>query len=504
MSIFRSTSLSRSRNRVLASVAVLALATAGALGEGALSAPQVVKAADVSTPATQQQQEQDRFIPSFAPLIARVKPAVVSVKVKIMHQADADSADSAFGNLPPEIQQFLKRFGEQNGAPANPNSIIIGEGSGFFISSDGYIVTNYHVVQDSKSVTITMDNGKVLDAKVVGTDPKTDLALLKVQQPGDYPYVTLDKATPKIGDWVVCIGNPYGLGGTVTAGIVSAKGRNIGDGPYDRFLQIDAPINKGNSGGPAFDEEGQVVGVNTAIYSPSGGSVGIGFAIPATTVERVVTALEHGGVVQRGYLGVEIQPVGPDMAEALGLKKAEGAIVDKVMPGTPAADAGLQAGDVITEVNGQAVKDAGDLTREIGMMKPSEKVQLSYIRDGSQKTAEVTLAPQKNESVANAQSNGPEEPSNGFGLKLAPAHEVEGANHQGVSIVGVDPTGEAAQKGLAAGDVILDVGGKAVSTPNDVKSEISNAKQEGRKAVLMRIQTTNGDRFVALPFAKTS
>ncbi len=504
MSIFRSTSLSRSRNRVLASVAVLALATAGALGEGALSAPQVVQAADVSTPATQQQQEQDRFIPSFAPLIARVKPAVVSVKVKIMHQADADSADSAFGNLPPEIQQFLKRFGEQNGAPANPNSIIIGEGSGFFISSDGYIVTNYHVVQDSKSVTITMDNGKVLDAKVVGTDPKTDLALLKVQQPGDYPYVTLDKATPKIGDWVVCIGNPYGLGGTVTAGIVSAKGRNIGDGPYDRFLQIDAPINKGNSGGPAFDEEGQVVGVNTAIYSPSGGSVGIGFAIPATTVERVVTALEHGGVVQRGYLGVEIQPVGPDMAEALGLKKAEGAIVDKVMPGTPAADAGLQAGDVITEVNGQAVKDAGDLTREIGMMKPSEKVQLSYIRDGSQKTAEVTLAPQKNESVANAQSNGPEEPSNGFGLKLAPAHEVEGANHQGVSIVGVDPTGEAAQKGLAAGDVILDVGGKAVSTPNDVKSEISNAKQEGRKAVLMRIQTTNGDRFVALPFAKTS
>ena len=322
-----------------------------------------------------------------------------------MHQADADSADSAFGNLPPEIQQFLKRFGEQNGAPANPNSIIIGEGSGFFISSDGYIVTNYHVVQDSKSVTMTMDNGKVLDAKVVGTDPKTDLALLKVEQPGDYPYVTLDKATPKIGDWVVCIGNPYGLGGTVTAGIISAKGRNIGDGPYDRFLQIDAPINKGNSGGPAFDEEGQVVGVNTAIYSPSGGSVGIGFAIPATTVERVVTALEHGGVVERGYLGVEIQPVGPDMAEALGLKKAEGAIVDKAMPGTPAADAGLQAGDVITKVNGQEVKDAGDLTREIGMMKPSEKVQLSYIRDGAEKTAEVTLAPQKNETVANAQSN---------------------------------------------------------------------------------------------------
>ena len=250
-------------------------------------------------------------------------------------------------------------------------------------------------MQDAKSVTVTMDDGKVLDAKVVGTDPKTDVALLKVDQPGDYPYVTFAKETPKIGDWVVAIGNPYGLGGTVTAGIISAKGRDIGDGPYDRFLQIDAPINKGNSGGPTFNEEGQVVGVNTAIYSPSGGSVGIGFAIPSGTVERVVDALEHGGVVQRGYLGVEIQPVGPDIAEALGLKSANGAIVDKTMPGTPAADAGLKPGDVITKVNGQEVKDAGDLTREIGEMKPGDKVELTYLRDGAEKTVSVTLAQQK-------------------------------------------------------------------------------------------------------------
>ena len=404
MSVFRSSSLSRHRNRILASAAVLALATAGALGESALSAPHLVKAADVSAPATQEQSAQ-AFVPSFAPLIARVKPAVVSVKVKIMEQGDSNTA---LGDLPPEIQQFLRRFGDQNGSPANPQQMIVGEGSGFFISPDGYIVTNDHVVQNSKSVTVTMDNGKVLDAKVVGTDPKTDLALLKVDQPGDYPYVTFAKETPKIGDWVVCIGNPYGLGGTVTAGIVSAEGRNIGDGPYDRFLQIDAPINKGNSGGPAFNEEGQVVGVNTAIYSPSGGSVGIGFAIPATTVDRVVSELEHGGVVEHGYLGVQIQPVGPDMAEALGLKKAEGAIVDKTMPGTPAADAGLQPGDVITKVNGQELKDAGDLTREIGMMKPGDKVQLTYLRDGAEKTADVTLAPQKNENVANAQSNEPQ------------------------------------------------------------------------------------------------
>ena len=492
-------SFSRGRNRILASAAVLALAAAGALGEGALTAPHSASAANVSTPAGQSSQAE--LLPSFAPLIARVKPAVVSVKVKIVQDGDADSALS---DLPPEIQQFLKRFGEQNGAPTNPRSIIMGEGSGFFISKDGYIVTNYHVVQKSKNVTITMDNGKVLDAKVVGTDPKTDLALLKVDESGDYPYVTLAKGAPQIGDWVVAIGNPYGLGGTVTAGIISAKGRDIGDGPYDRFLQIDAPINKGNSGGPAFNEEGQVVGVNTAIYSPSGGSVGIGFAIPATTVDRVVTALEHGGVVERGYLGVEIQPVGPDIAEALGLKKAEGAIVDRAMPGTPAAEAGIQPGDIITKANGQDVKDAGDLTREIGGMKPGEKIQLSFLRNGAEQTADVTLAPQKNEKLASSESSAPEQ-ATGFGLQLAPAHEVEGPNHKGVAITGVDPTGAAAQKGLAVGDVILDVSGKSVSTPRDVKSEINAAKQEGKKAVLMRVQTASGnDRFVAFSFPKAS
>ena len=358
---------SRLRNRILTSAAVLSLVAAGAIGEGALTAPHPARAAAVVTSDLQ-----GPSMPSFAPLIARVNPAVVSVRVKLVHQSNWTGQ---LDNLPPEIQQFFKQFGQQNGVPANPRSLIMGEGSGFFISSDGYIVTNDHVVQDSKSVTVTMDNGKVLDAKVVGTDPKTDLALLKVDQPGDYPYVTFAKEAPKIGDWVVAIGNPYGLGGTVTAGIISAKGRDIGDGPYDRFLQIDAPINKGNSGGPAFNEQGQVVGVNTAIYSPSGGNVGIGFAIPASTVERVVTALEHGGVVERGYLGVEVQPVGADIAESLGLKSAAGALVDKTMPGTPAADAGLKAGDVITKVNGQEVKDAGDLTRLIGLMKPGDKVQ---------------------------------------------------------------------------------------------------------------------------------
>ena len=485
------TLLSGGRRPLVASAAILALVSAGALGEGALTPSPPAQAANLSATAPEQ------TLPSFAPLIAKVKPAVVSVRVKIAQ--DGNSSASTLGELPPEIQKFFRQFGEQNGAPANPRSIVVGEGSGFFISRDGYIATNNHVVQNGKSVTITMDDGKVLDAKVVGTDPKTDLALLKVDQPGDYPFVTLSKETPQIGDWVVAIGNPYGLGGTVTAGIISAKGRDIGDGPYDRFLQIDAPINKGNSGGPAFNEQGEVVGVNTAIYSPSGGSVGIGFAIPAATVERVVDALEHGGVVQRGYLGVQIQPVTPEIAEALGLKRAEGAIVDKTMPGTPAAEAGLKEGDVVTKLNGKDVKDAGDLTLQVGSMKPGEKVELSYLRNGEEKTAELTLAPQAKENVAtgNEQPSAAQQPSD-FGLELGPSKDKKG-----VAVVNVDPDGVAAQKGLTSGDVILDVDGKPVSKPGDVKSAVTQAKQDGKKAVLMRVETADGaDVFVALPFPK--
>ena len=486
------------RNRILASAAALAFVAAGAIGETALTRESL--AAPLSTAGLNTQ-----ALPSFATLIDRVKPAVVSVKVKIVRQGDQNAGQGEwsekFGNLPPEVQKFFKQFGESGGIPSNPESVLWGEGSGFFVSADGFIVTNNHVVDHAKTVTVTMDDGKVLDAKVVGTDPKTDLAVIKVDQPGDYPYVTFAKEAPRIGDWVVAIGNPYGLGGTVTAGIISAKGRDIGDGPYDRFLQIDAPINKGNSGGPTFNQEGQVVGVNTAIFSPSGGSIGIGFDIPSSTVERVVTALEHGGVVERGYLGVEIQPVGPDMAEALGMKTATGAIVDKTMPGTPAAEAGIQPGDVVTKVNGQEVKDAGDLSRAIADMKPGDKVELTFMRNGAEKTASVTLQAQKSEAVA-SQNQPALEAGPRLGLELAPAHDVDGAGQKGVAIVGVDPNGPAAEKGLTTGDVILDVAGKAVSTPQDVKSEVASAKQQGKSAVLMRIQTANGDRFVAFSFPK--
>jgi len=483
----------KTRKRILASAAALALVAGGAVGEIELAgAPAAHAAAGVTSDL------QNHTIPSFAPLIARVKPAVVSVQVKFVPQ-NVSSAQP--DKLPPDIQRFFRQFGERNGAQADPQTVMIGEGSGFFISSDGYIVTNNHVAQNAKFVTITMDNGKVLDAKVIGTDSKTDLALLKVDEPGDYPFVAFAKQPPKIGDWVVAIGNPYGLGGTVTAGIVSAEGRDIGDGPYDRFMQIDAPINKGNSGGPTFNAQGQVVGVNTAIYSPSGGSTGIGFDIPASTVGQVATALEHGGVVERGYLGVEVQPVRPNVADALGLKTTNGAIVDEARPGTPAASAGLKPGDVITKLNGEEVKDAGDLTRKLGVMKPGDKVELSYFRDGAEKTATVTLAAEKIEKTARFEVT-PNKPTAALGLRLAPASDVDGAGQKGVAVVGVDPNGQAAQQGFTTGDIILDVGGNPVSTPDQVKSGIAFAHKGGKNAVLMRVQTANGDRFVAFAFPK--
>jgi serine protease Do len=488
------------RNTILASVAVAALGVAGVLGGNAVSPTHPAYAAPVSIADLPQN------APSFAPLIDRVKASVVSVKVKIAAEdaEEGEGASSGQDNLPPEIQKFFKQFGGvPNGgaAPQAKHPMMMGEGSGFFVSADGYIVTNNHVVQKAKTVTVTTQDGKTLDAKVIGTDPKTDLAVIKVSEAGDYPFVALSKETARIGDWVVAIGNPYGLGGTVTAGIISAEGRDIGDGPYDRFLQIDAPINRGNSGGPTFNMKGEVVGVNTAIYSPSGGSVGIGFAIPAATVDSVIGALEHGGIVPRGYLGVNIQPVTPEMAESLGMKTDKGAIVAEAMPGTPAADAGIKAGDVITKLNGQVIVDASDLTRRVGSFKPSDKVELTYLRNGDEKTASITLADQKNQTVAKADGKSEKEQGS-LGLQIAPAKEVDGAGDKGVAIVGVDPNGTAAEQGLATGNVILDVSGKPVSTPADVKAGIADAKSQGKKAVMMRIQTADGARFVAVPFPK--
>ena len=328
LSIFNSNYPIMSRGRMLASAAVVAIVASGAVGGSMMSAstPAIAAAVDTSDLQTS-------VMPSFATVVDRVKPAVVSVKVNIEEAAShSDDLSGQMDNLPPDVQQFFKRSrrtGRRSSRSAGSAEHGMALGSGFLISADGYVVTNNHVVEHAKTVTVTMDDGKTLDAKVIGTDEKTDLALLKITEAGDYPFVKLAKDMPRVGDWVVAIGNPFGLGGTVTAGIVSAEGRDIGSGPYDSFLQIDAPINKGNSGGPTFNLKGEVVGVNTAIFSPSGGSVGLGFAIPANTVDGVVDSLEHGGVVSRGYLGVQIQPVSQDIADGLGLKTANGALVDE-------------------------------------------------------------------------------------------------------------------------------------------------------------------------------
>src|SRR6201992_1795843 len=294
----------------------------------------------------------------FADIVERVKPSVISVKVNINEKvAKDDNGNDDDSPFPPgsPMERFFRRFGGPDGMPGmrgggNGRRQITGQGSGFFISADGFAVTNNHVVDGANKVEVTTDDGKTFKAKVIGTDARTDLALIKVEGGSDFPSTKLSEGKPRIGDWVLAVGNPFGLGGTVTAGIVSANGRDIGNGPYDDFIQIDAPVNKGNSGGPAFDVSGEVMGVNTAIYSPSGGSVGIAFSIPASTVRNVIAQLKDKGSVSRGWIGVQIQPVTSDIADSLGMKKAEGALVAEPQARRPAHKAGIESGGVITAV----------------------------------------------------------------------------------------------------------------------------------------------------------
>jgi serine protease Do len=444
----------------------------------------------------------------FADLVSKVKPAVISVRVKLDQTAEETTGSGGDDEgMPSQNGAPMQKFFHQFGLPGMPNGmhqphqVIMGEGSGFFISPDGYAVTNNHVVDHAKSVEVKTDDGKSYTAKVIGTDPKTDLALIKVDADAQFTYVKFGDKAPRVGDWVVAVGNPFGLGGTVTAGIVSARGRDIGAGPYDDYVQIDAPINKGNSGGPAFDTDGNVIGVNTAIYSPSGGSVGIGFDVPAETAKLVIAQLKDNGHVTRGWMGVQVQPVTADIADSLGLKQAQGAIVDAPQPGSPAAKAGIEAGDVITAINGNAVKDSRDLARRIGMMAPGSAVKFALVRNGESKTLSVTLGQMPMEKQAKAETTQPAPETAGpqLGLQLAPATDVAGSGDQGVVIVNIDSDGPAAQHGLQTGDVILAVSGKQVTNPADVRDALAAARKEGRHQVLMRVKTAQATRFVALP-----
>ncbi|MEN3380677.1 MAG: serine protease Do [Hyphomicrobiales bacterium] len=441
----------------------------------------------------------------FADLVAKVKPAVISVRVQ-MDAAGNNLVSSQDDNSGP-MQKFFQQFGsgDKPAVPDGGHLVITGEGSGFFISPDGYAVTNNHVVDHARSVRVTADDGTVYTAKVIGTDQKSDLALIKVDTKKDLAYVKFADQPARIGDWVVAVGNPFGLGGTVTAGIVSAQGRDIGEGPYDDFIQIDAPINKGNSGGPAFDINGNVIGVNTAIYSPSGGSVGIGFDIPATTAKMVVAQLKDKGHVTRGWIGVQIQPVTADIADSLGLKKAEGAIVDAPQPGSPAAKAGIDAGDVITAVNGAPVKDSHDLARKVSMVAPGTSLKLDITRNGASKSLSLVVGqmPGALQAVAHEQPSASSPGVPHLGLSLAPATDVAGAGGKGVVVTNVDPDGTASERGFKTGDVILDVAGKPVANAGDVRKALSETKAQGKHDALMRVKTADATRFIAVPLGSS-
>jgi serine protease Do len=485
------------RAALLGTVAALALAgmSDGGLSQARAASPQ----AEVSQPVSPV---------SFADVVDHVRGAVVSVKVKTTETADADDEDEAPHIMPGDpLERFFKHFGEEGGKhQGGPGGhhlkphVTQAQGSGFFISADGFMVTNNHVVENATEVSVTLDDGKSVPATIVGTDKKTDLALLKVQQGGPYQYVEFAKMPPRVGEWVIAVGNPFGLGGTVTAGIVSARGRDIGAGPYDDFLQIDAPVNRGNSGGPSFNGQGQVVGVNTAIFSPSGGSVGIGFAIPSDTAQNVIASLKDKGVVARGWIGVQIQPVTAEIADSLGLKSNKGALVAEAQADAPASSAGIKSGDVILGIDGERIDGPRDLAKRVAALGPGKKADLMYWHDGSEKTTSVKLGSLPDDKEARAQTGKGQEGDSfaGLGLTLAPASSVQGAGSHGVVVADMDPDGAAAQKGLQVGDVILEAGGHAVSQPADVKAALAEAKKDNRKAVLLRVKGSDGTHFVAI------
>lgn len=475
-------------------VAVGLLAGSVALGALATGLAPTGATAQTGVPAVQ--------VGSFADLVEATSPAVVAVRVERTRSADGPMAQ----RLPPGMEDFMRRFGlppeAMPGAPGGPrggDETVRGIGSGFFIGPDGYLVTNNHVVEDADRVTIVRDDGTEHEAEIVGTDEKTDLALLKVEGE-DFPYLQFGESdTVRPGDWVIAIGSPFGLGGSVTAGIVSARGRDLNAGPYDDFLQLDAPINRGNSGGPSLDAEGRVIGVNTAIFSPSGGSVGIGFAIPAALAQDVIADLRDDGRVDRGWLGVSIQPVTEDMASALGLDEASGALVADVMPDSPALAAGIESGDVIVSWNGTEIAEVGDLTRAVAATEQGSEADVTLWRGGTQRDFSVTvgLLPE-DDRMASAPVEKPQ-------MSALPGVEVmpltpETRRQLGLddSVTGVAVADVAANgpTDLRPGDVILRAGDRAIESPDDLAAALAAADRE---AVLLQVMRDGRTLFVAAP-----
>jgi serine protease Do len=432
---------------------------------------------------------------NFVDLIARVAPAVVRVTVT----GRAEAAER-LAELPPELrgtpfEEFFRRFGEGQGPQQRPRGRRpMGQGSGFIIDPAGFIVTNNHVVGEATRVTVELTDGRELTARVVGADPQTDIALLRVEAGGPLTAVTWGNSDRlPVGEWVVAMGNPFGLGGTATAGIVSARGRQIGAGPYDDFVQTDAPINPGNSGGPLFNPAGEVVGVNTAIFSPSGGNIGIGFAVPSNLAKRIIEDLRDDGKVERGWLGVSLQPLEPELAQALGVRDTKGAVVGAVEPGSPAARGGLRPGDVVVAAAGQPMQDPRDLAAAVAAAKPGSTIPLTVLRDGRRMEQRVTLGEPPGQRTA--ARGGPDQGRAGaLGLGLTPRQ-----GGTGVVVSGVEPGSVAAERGMQPGDVILRVGDRDANSPRDVVEAVNAAREAGRPAVAMQIERGENRAFVALP-----
>lgn len=493
---------------------------AGLVGVAAIGAfafgPQVVMQSDAQPISV----EAPRGAPmSFADLIERVSPAVVSVNVVSEREiGGAGELEEFFERFrgAPGLEEFLERRREEGEEEEPRTREARALGSGFFISADGLVVTNNHVVEDATEIEIVLDDGRELEAELVGTDRQTDLAVLRVKEPGTYRYVEFEKDVAlRKGDWVVALGNPFGLGGTATAGIVSAFGRELGpDSPYTDFMQIDASINRGNSGGPTFDLNGRVIGVNTAIFSPTGGSVGIGFAIPADLASQITDQLIQNGRVSRGWLGVSIQDLTDDMAEAQGLDDANGAIVAELVEGSPALAAGIQRGDIITSVNGKPVTDATGLTRIVGGLLAGSRNDFSILRDGKRQTVRVTVAerPEDPLSLPNAddapEPAGPDASESPLGVSLVPLDEDARAeldlrdSEMGLLITDLSRSSPLNEAGLREGMAILEVNGKSVSTAEQFEAAISEAKAAGRDKVLIAVRAGSVTGFNTLDLSE--